>query len=128
MEEVDRKTAVLEVVAEDIGIVALLGRGDALFFLELMNRGKLIAQSRRGLELLGLGSCSHARRERALQLRVTAFEKKLRIAHRLRIRFRRCEALDAGTETAMNVVLQAGARVISARDRPCSSAAENCDE
>jgi hypothetical protein len=89
--------------------------------------GELIAQARGGLELLGFGGGHHARGERALQLGVAAFEKELRVADGLLVGLGRGEAFDAGAEAAVNVVLQAGARDDSARDRPCNWARESCD-
>ena len=80
MEEIDGQDAVLKVVAEDVGIVVLLGGGDALLLLELVHGGELVAQARGGFKLLGLGGRHHARGQRAFQLGVAAFEKQLRVA------------------------------------------------
>ncbi len=80
VEEVDGERAVFKVIAEDVGVVVLLGGGDALLFLELVHGGELVAQARGGLELLGFGGGHHARGERALQFGVAAFEKELRVA------------------------------------------------
>ena len=55
VEEIDGEAAVFEVIAEDVGVVALLGGGDALLFLELMDGGELVAQAGGGFELLGFG-------------------------------------------------------------------------
>ena len=70
MEEIDGQRAVFEVIAEDVGVVVLLGGGDALFFLQLVDGGELVAQARGGFELLGFGGGHHARGERALQFGV----------------------------------------------------------
>ena len=113
MEEIDGEAAVLEVIAEDVGVVVELGCGDALLFLELVHGGELIAQARGGFELLGFGGGHHARGERALQLGVAAFEKKLRIADGVFVGLGGGESLDAGAEAAVNVVLQAGAGMIA---------------
>ena len=113
VEEIHGQAAVFKVIAEDIGIVALLGGGDALFLLELMDGGKLVAQARGGFKLLGLRGGHHARSERAFQFGVAAFKKQLRVAHCILVDLRRGESLNAGAEAAVNVVLQAGARMIA---------------
>ena len=113
MEEIHREAAVFEVIAEDVGVVVELGRGDALLFLELVHGGELVAQARRGFELLGFGSGHHARGEGALQFRVAALEKELRVADGLLVGLGRGEAFDAGSQAAVNVVLQAGAGMVA---------------
>ena len=75
MKEIHGEAAVFEVISENVRIVILLSRSDALFLLELVHGGELIAQAGRSFKLLSLGSSHHARRERALQLRVPALEK-----------------------------------------------------
>ena len=105
--------AVFEVIAEDVGIVALLGGGDALLLLQLVDGGELVAQARGGFELLGFGGGHHARGERAFQFGLAAFEEELRVADGLPVDLGRGEALDAGAEAAMDVVLQAGARMVA---------------
>ena len=89
VEEIHSQIAGFEVITEDVGVVALLGGGDALFFLELVDGGELVAQAGGGLELLGLGGGHHAGGEGALQLGVAAFEEKLRVADGVRVGFRR---------------------------------------
>jgi hypothetical protein len=102
-----------EVIAEDVGVVVLLGGGGALLFLELVDGGELVAQTGGGLELLGFGGGHHARGQGALEFGVAAFEQQLRVADGARVNLRRGEALDAGAQAAMNVVLQAGAGMIA---------------
>ncbi len=109
MEEVDGETAGFEVIAEDIGIIVLLGGGDALLLLQLVNRGELIAEPGGGFELFRMGSCRHARGQGALQLRLASFEKKLRVAHGVPVGLGRGESFDTRSQAAVNVVLQAGA-------------------
>src|SRR5208337_2390918 len=46
VEEIHCQAAVFKVIAKDVGVVALLGGGDALLFLELMNCGELVAETR----------------------------------------------------------------------------------
>ena len=113
MEEIYGQAAVLKVVAEDVGVVVLLGCGDALFLLELVHGGELVAEARGGFELLGFGGGHHARGERALQFGVAAFEKKLRVADGVLVGVGGSESLDAGPEAAVNVVLQAGAGMVA---------------
>ena len=72
VKQIHGQAAIFIVVAEDIGIVVLLGRCDALLFLELVHGGELVAQPRRGLKLLGLGRSRHARGQRSFQLCVSA--------------------------------------------------------
>ena len=69
-----------EVIAEDVGVVALLGGGDALLFLQLVDGGELVAQAGGGFELLGFGGGHHAGGEGALELGGAAFKKELRVA------------------------------------------------
>src|SRR6185437_14878005 len=75
--------------------------------------GELVAQTRSSFELLVLGGRHHALREAAFQLGLLAFKEELCIAHGVAIRLRRREAFHAGAEAAMNVVLQARARMIA---------------
>ena len=51
--------------------------------------------------------------EGALQFGVAAFEEKLRVAHCFGVDFRRGQSLDARAQAAVNVVLQAGARMVA---------------
>jgi hypothetical protein len=113
VEKIDGQRAVFVVIAEDVGFVVLLNSGDALLFLELMNGGELVAQACGGFELLGFSGGHHARGERALQFGVLAFKKELRIADGVRVDLRRGQALDAGAQAAVNVVLKAGAGMVA---------------
>jgi hypothetical protein len=65
VEEVDGEGAGFKVIAEDVGVVVLLGGGDALFFLKLVDGGELVAQAGGGFKLLG----SAAAAMRAVRLR-----------------------------------------------------------
>jgi len=62
-------------IAEDVGVVVLLGRSDALLLLQLMNGGELVAQAGGGFELLGFGGSDHAGGKRAFQFGVSALQK-----------------------------------------------------
>src|SRR5262249_39046147 len=76
-----------------------------------MHGGELIAQARGSFKGFLFGCGEHACVQRAFELGVTAFEKKLRVAHCLGVDLRGRKAFDAGAETAMNVVLQTCARM-----------------
>src|SRR5580658_2015926 len=107
MEQIHGQTAGFVVISENVRIVVLLGGGDSLLFLELVNRGELIAEASGRFKLLGFSSRDHAGGKIAFELGVAAFEEQLRIADGIGIRLRRGEAFDAGPETTMNVVLEA---------------------
>jgi hypothetical protein len=113
MKEIDGERTVFEVVAENVGVVAQLCRRDALLLLELMHGRELVPQARGGFELLSFGSGHHARSQRALQLRVAAFKKQLCIADGVLVGLGRGEAFNARAEAAVNIVLQAGARMVA---------------
>ena len=68
VKEVDGEGTGFKVIAEDVGVVVLLGGGDALFFLKLVDSRELVAKTGGGFELLGLGGGGHAGGEAALQL------------------------------------------------------------
>ncbi len=113
VEEVDGEGAVFEVISEDVSVVAELGGGDALFLLELVDSGDLVAEAGGGLELLGFGGGHHARGEGALELGMAALKEELRIAHGLLVGLGRGETFDAGAQAAMDVVLKACAGVVA---------------
>ena len=113
MEEIHRQRAILKVEAEDIGVVALLGGGNALLLAELMYGAKLVAQARGGFKLLILRGGQHARGQGALQLGVAAFQKHLCVVHRVLVSLGRGQPFHARAQAAMNVVLQACARMIA---------------
>ena len=127
VEEIDGEAAVLKVITEDVGVVVELGGGDALFLLELVHGGELVAQAGGGLELLGFGGGHHARGECALELGVAAFEKELRVADGLLVGLRGGEALDAGPEATVNVVLEAGAGMVAREIDLATGQVESCD-
>ena len=90
-----------------------------------LHGGEQIAQ-RRGLfeahfERGGL----HARAQFARELRVPAFQKQPDLPHRLRVSLGRGQPLHAGPQAAVNVVLQAGLRMIAASDPLCRTAPGN---
>ena len=111
VEQIDGKTACFVVVSKHVGVVAQFGSGDSLLFLKLMNRRKLITQARSRFKLLILSCCSHAGCQGTFQLGVAPFKEELGIANGIPIEFRRRQSFNAGSETAMNVVLQTGTRM-----------------
>ena len=113
MEQIHGQQPGFEVIAEDVGIVVLLGGGDALFLLQLVHRRELIAQPCGGFKLFSLGGGQHACLQRAFEVGVPSFQKQLRVADGRAIGLGRRESLHAGAQAAMNVVLQAGARMIA---------------
>jgi hypothetical protein len=74
VEEIDGQRAGFKVIAEDVGVVVLLGGGDALLFLELMDGGELVAQAGGGFKLLGFGGGGM----RAVRVRSSSAERPSR--------------------------------------------------
>ena len=89
MKQIHSEHAVLKVVAEDIGVVAF-DRGDALFFLELLDRGNQIAIFGSSFVLLIFGSFRHALAKRPGEVGWTPFEEHLHVANRFLINLRCC--------------------------------------
>ena len=112
MEEVDREHLVLVVIAEDVGVLVVRGC-DALLVLHLVDGDDLVAEPRRQFELLVLGGGFHALRQRLLQFIGLAFEEELDVADGLFVGLGRGQAFDAGAQAALDVVLQAGARMVA---------------
>ena len=80
MEEVDGEDAVFEVIAEDVGVVACSAVAMRCFSCSWCDGGELIARRAASFELLGFAGGCHRAREGALEFRLTAFEKELRVA------------------------------------------------
>ncbi len=113
VEEIDCEHVVFEVEAEDVGVVGGVGGGDALALAGLMDGDELVAEARGELELSVLCGGVHARGEAALELVGFAVEEELDVADDLAVVVGGDEAVDAGAEAALDVVLQAGARVVA---------------
>ncbi len=111
MKEIDGQASRFEVIAEHIGVVVLFGRGDTLLLLQLVHSGELVAKTRRCFKLFSRSRRQHARRESPLQFGLPPLQKELRIPHRLLVRLGRGESLHARAQAAMNVVLEASARM-----------------
>ena len=113
VEEVDGEHIVFEVEAEDIGVIGGVCRGDALALAGLVHGDKLIAQPRRELKLHVLRGGLHPRGKAPLELVGLAIEKELNIADDLAVVVDGDEVFNAGAEAALDVVLQAGTRVVA---------------
>ena len=114
VEQIDSEHIVLEVEAEDIGVVGRVGRSDALALAGLVHRDELVTQPRRQLKLHILCGRFHALGEAPLQLVRLTVEEELYVADNLPVVIDGDEALDARAEAALDVVLQARAWVIAA--------------
>ncbi len=79
VEEVHRQHVVFEVEAEDVGVL-VVGGGDALLVLHLVDGDDLVAEAGGELELLVFGGLGHAFGEALLELARAAFEKELHVA------------------------------------------------
>jgi hypothetical protein len=114
VEEVDGEHAVLVVEAEDVGVL-VVGGGDALLVLHLVDGDDLVAQAGGELELLGFRRPAPCAGEGGFELAGLAVEEELHVADGLLVGLGGGEAFDAGAEAALDVVLQAGAGVVAER-------------
>lgn len=112
VEEVDGEHLVFEVEAEDVGVV-VVGGGDALFVLGLVDGDDLVAEAGGELELHVFGGGFHAGREELFELLGAAFEEELHVPDGLLVDVGGCEAIDAGAEAALDVELQTGTGVVA---------------
>ena len=84
VEEVDGEHLVFVVVAEDVGVL-VVGGGDALLVLHLVDGDELVAESGGELELLGLGGLFHARGEATARARRACLREELHVADGLSV-------------------------------------------
>ena len=112
VKQVHGQHPVFVVIAEDVGVVAF-GGGDALLLLQLLDGGDQVAIAGGALELLRLGGFRHALAQRFDQVGLAAFEEKLHVAHGFAVDLGRGQVLHARTQAALDVVLEAGARVVA---------------
>ena len=112
VEQVDGQHLVFVVKAEDVGVF-VVGGGDALLILHLVDGDDLVAQAGGGFELHVGGGGLHTFGELLLELLGAAFEEELYVADGFAIRLGRDESFYAGAEAAFDVVLQAGARMVA---------------
>ena len=71
-------------IAEDVGVIAF-GGGDALALLQLLDGRNQVAIAGCAFVFLGCGCLLHALVQRLAQIRGTAFQKQLHVAHRFLI-------------------------------------------
>ena len=113
VEEVDGEHVVFEVEAEDVGVVGGVGRGDALALIGLVYGDELVAETCGELKLHVLGGGVHAHCQALLEFVRLAVEEELHVADDLAVVVDGDEAFDTGAEAALDVVLQAGTRVVA---------------
>ena len=114
VKQVYRQHSVFVVVAEDVGVVAF-DRGNALLFLQLLDRGNQVAISCCPLVFFGFRGLSHALAQGTQQVGGPAFEKHFHVAHRFLIDLRCGQSFHAGSLTTFDVVLQTRTRVIAGK-------------
>ena len=112
VEEVYGEHLVFVVVAEDV-CVLVVGGGDPLLVLHLVDGDDLVTEACGQLELLGIGGVGHPFGQEGLEFAGPSFEEELDVSNGLFVGFGGCEAFDAGAEAALDVVLKAGARMIA---------------
>ena len=100
------------VVGEDVGVVAL-GGGDALALFDVFERAEEVAIGGGLFEEFLFGGGGHALFEAFDQVAALAVEKKADVADGFGVLLVGGEACDARAVAALNVVLEAGARVIA---------------
>ena len=110
VEQVDGDLRRLGVPAEHVGIVAGSG-GDFLPFLHFGDGAQQVAVGGGLFELFVFRRGVHADLEAVGQVAAPAFEEHAHIVRGFRVAFVSDQAGDAGAEAAVNVVLQAGARM-----------------
>src|SRR5262249_40648938 len=86
--------------------------GHALLFLELVDGREQVAISGSALVLLGFRGLVHARTQGLGEIGLAAFEQKLNVAHGFLVGLGRGQALDARSQAAVDVKLEARPRVI----------------
>ena len=112
MKEIHGQHAVFMVIAVDVRIVAVR-RGHALSLLHLAHGDQQIAVPGGEFEELRGCCCLHALFERAAQFCLPAFQEHLCVAHCLPVVLGRGEVLDARSQAALDVVLQAGPGMVA---------------
>src|SRR5690242_21144292 len=98
------------VVSENVGVIALRG-GNALALCDVFERAEQVAIGGGLFVQLFVSSRSHALFETVHQIVAATFEKHARIAGGFGIALVGGEAGDARAEAALDVILQAGARM-----------------
>src|SRR5579859_3518620 len=112
MKHIDRQHVIFVVVAEDVHVVAF-GGSNALLLLKLGDGRDHVAVASGAFVFLIAGGLLHAPAERLGQIGLAAFKQELYVTHGLLIRLRRGQVLNAGPETAFDVVLQTRPQVVA---------------
>ena len=126
VEQVDREHLVFKVIAKDVGVF-IIGAGHALFILHLVNGNDLISQPRSHLKLLCLCCRLHPLCQRLLELVRPPLQKELHVADGFAVSVRCGQALQARSQAALDVILQASPRMISRQVNLGSLESESCD-
>ena len=117
VEDGDRQHGLFAVIAEDVDVV-IAGRCHLLAFGEVLHGFDRVAVMSRNFELLLLRGLFHALPKPLDQIALAAFEKELHVLDGFLVLRRRCQAVHARAEAAVDVVLQARPRALSVdRDR-----------
>ena len=112
VEEIDGEHLVFIVVAEDV-CVFVVGGCHALLVMHLVDGDDLVAEAGGGLKLHVFCGGVHALGEELLKLCGAAFEEHLDVFDGEAVGLVGNEAVYARAEAALDVVLQAGARVVT---------------
>ena len=112
VKQIHRQHAVLVVIAEHVGVIAFC-RSHPLSFLQLLDGRNQITIACCALIFLDRRRLLHTRTQRTSQIRRTPFQKHFHVAHSFLIGLRSGQILNAGSQTAFDVVLQTRARVKS---------------
>src|SRR5215471_19493975 len=102
----------LRIIGEDVRVVPLRC-GDTLAFLDVFEGAEQVAVGRGLFEQFLFRSCSHSLFETFHQIVAPAFKEHTRIANCFGVALFRGESSDARTMTTLDVVLEAGARVVA---------------
>ena len=112
VEQIDRDQRRLGVVGEDVDVLAFRRR-DLLFLLHLFDGSDQVAQAGGLLEAHLERRLLHALAQFVGQIAQTAFQEQPDVANGAGVGFVRGQTLHAWTQTAVNVILQAGMRVVA---------------
>src|SRR3954471_609719 len=114
VEEVYGEHSIFIVEAEHVGIIAF-GGSDTLLVLKLLDGGDEVAIFGGELELLVLGGCDHAGVQRFREFRLLALQKEADVVDGFGVTRIGDHAFDTRSETTSDVVLQTGARMVTAQ-------------
>ncbi len=112
VEQVGSDQRRLRVIGEDVGVVAL-GGGNALALFDIFERAEKIAIGGGLFEEFLFGGGGHALFEALDQILAFAIEEQAGVANGLGVLLIGGEAGNAGSVATLDVVLQAGARMVA---------------